>query len=283
MLCSGWVRVTIDCSAEKAESILEVMDNAGADSTSLLLAEKGRYQVSAIFDELNDDGSELHQVLNSMRGNDANFCIKQDFLPDRDWVIETQREFQPLQIRDKLWITAPWHDIQVGSATNVVIKPAMSFGTGHHPTTQMCLEFLCDLDQKDYTVLDYGCGSGILAISALALGAKRAVGIDNDPVAVTESIENAKRNGVAKRYLTTLPGKDQASLCVDVVVANLFSKVLIELAGKLIQHTRLGGWIVVSGILSDQVAATRRAFGPMVNHSVRVEGEWASIIMRRIA
>lgn len=280
MRSSNLSHVVVDCTFELAESISALVENLGADSSSLSFPDQGRCQVAAIFNEDIANESELQRALLSMRGDDEAFRVEQETLPDRDWVRESQRGFEPLEICEKLWITAPWHDIQVGSAKNVVITPGMSFGTGLHPTTQMCLEFLCELDLENRTIMDFGCGSGILAVSALALGAQKAWGIDIDPDALTESEANAKRNGVCEAYRALLSIEELSNLSVDVIVANLYSKVLIELAAQLLKHTRSGGWIAASGILSDQVEAVRQAFGPAVEHSVRRKGEWATVVMR---
>ncbi len=280
MRSSNLTHVVVDCTFELAEAVASLVENIGADSTSLSFPDRGRCQVAAIFDKETANIPELQRVLHSMRGDDEALRVKQETLPDCDWVRESQRGFEPLKICEKLWITAPWHNIQVEPAKNVVITPGMSFGTGLHPTTQMCLEFLCESDLENRTIIDFGCGSGILAVSALALGARKAWGIDIDADALTESEANAKRNGVCEGYRALVSIEELSNLSVDVIVANLYSKVLIELAAQLLKHTRSGGWIAASGILSDQVEATRQAFGPAVEHSVRRKGEWATIVMR---
>lgn len=280
MQSSNFTHVVVDCTFELAEPVSELVENFGADSTSLSFPDQGRCQVAAIFNKEIADRSELHRALHTMRGDDETFCVKQETLPDRDWALESQLGFKPLQIGKKLWIRAPWHNIQVEPAKSVVITPGMSFGTGHHPTTQMCLEFLCDLDLENKTIIDYGCGSGILAISALALGARKAWGIDIDPEAVSESEANAKRNGVSDRYHACLSAEAISDHSVDVIVANLYSKALIESAAHLLRLARAGGWIAISGILADQIDVTMQAFRSIVNHSVRQRGEWAAVVMR---
>ena len=145
----------------------------------------------------------------------------------------------------------------------VRLDPGLAFGTGTHPTTAMCLEWLDGIDLEDKTVLDYGCGSGVLAIAAIKLGASAAVGMDIDPQAVTATMTNARRNDVSDR-LTVLGSDAEIRGRYDVVVANILAGPLAELAESLTARLSSGGKLALSGILSDQVEAVQAAYAGLV-------------------
>lgn len=170
-------------------------------------------------------------------------------LPEQDWVRLTQSQFDPIRISDRLWITPTWHDAPDENAVNLRLDPGLAFGTGSHPTTHLCLQWLDSQLQGGETVLDYGCGSGILTIAALKLGASAATGVDIDTQAMKASGDNAVQNGVqAAFYLPDELPEQQ----FDVVVANILANPLRMLAPMLAARTRNGGRIVLSGILSEQ-------------------------------
>jgi ribosomal protein L11 methyltransferase len=161
----------------------------------------------------------------------------------------TQSQFDPIRISERLWITPTWHESPDPSAVNLQLDPGLAFGTGSHPTTRLCLQWLDAHIKGGETVLDYGCGSGILAIAALKLGAGHTVGTDIDPQAIRSSLDNAQQNGVsADFYLPdALPAGQH-----DVVVANILANPLRMLGELLASHVKTGGKIVLSGILAEQ-------------------------------
>ena len=175
-------------------------------------------------------------------------------VPDQDWVRATQAQFAPLEITPALWIVPSWCDPVDPSAINLALDPGLAFGTGSHPTTRLCLRWLARELRGGETVLDYGCGSGILAIAASRLGAARVVGTDIDPQAIAASRANAKRNGVDAAFVPVdALASDETAF--DVVVANILANPLISLAPALARRLRCGGRIVLSGILDAQADA----------------------------
>jgi ribosomal protein L11 methyltransferase len=172
-----------------------------------------------------------------------------ELLQDRDWVRLTQSQFDPIRISARLWIVPSWHEFPDPDAINLELDPGLAFGTGSHPTTRLCLQWLDSNVRGGESILDYGCGSGILAIAAKKLGAGQVVGIDIDPQAVQAAAQNAERNHVAARfYLPDAAPEAQ----YDVVVANILSNPLKVLAPALSALVRRGGRIALSGVLAEQ-------------------------------
>ena len=170
-------------------------------------------------------------------------------LEDQDWVRLTQSQFDPIQISERLWITPSWHKAPAGNAVNLQLDPGLAFGTGSHPTTRLCLKWLDTQLKGGESVLDYGCGSGILTIAALKLGAGSAVGVDIDEQAIRASNDNAAQNDVQAHFY--LPdGLPQGQF--DVVVANILANPLRMLGEMLAARTKQGGRIVLSGLLAEQ-------------------------------
>ena len=178
---------------------------------------------------------------------------------DVDWVSATRAQFPPIQVCEKLWIVPSWCDPPDKRAINVVLDPGLAFGTGGHPTTLLCLRWLAANLTPGATVLDYGCGSGILAIAAAKLGAGAAYGVDIDPQAIAASRANAAANAVAVKF--DLPDALSA-LRVDIVVANILANPLELLAPLLARRVRPDGRIVLSGILATQVEQVAAAYAP---------------------
>lgn len=178
-------------------------------------------------------------------------------LADRAWEREWLKDFHPMRFGRRLWVCPHGHRVRAGGAVVVELDPGLAFGTGTHPTTALCLEWLDGLELGGRTVLDFGCGSGILAIAALKLGARRAVAIDNDPQALTATRRNATANGVAERLET---GREHAGASFDVVVANVLAQPLVEHAAWLAGRVAPGGALALSGILAGQADDVRRAY-----------------------
>lgn len=180
-------------------------------------------------------------------------------LEDRDWEREWLRDFGPMQFGNRLWVCPRGTAPPDPAAVVVELDPGLAFGTGTHPTTALCLAWLDSLPLEGCTVIDYGAGSGILAIAALKLGAERALAYDIDPQAVIATRENAKANGVGERLDITLRQADLVEPA-DVVVANILAGPLIELATQILDLTITGGRLVLSGILSEQVPEVSSAY-----------------------
>lgn len=178
---------------------------------------------------------------------------------EQDWVRLTQDQFAPIQIAERLWIVPSWHAAPDGTAVNLVLDPGLAFGTGAHPTTFLCLQWLAVELRGGETLLDYGCGSGILAIAAAKLGAARVLGVDIDDNALQATRDNAAANAV------TLDVRHSAQIIAerfDIVIANILTNPLCVLAPLLAQRLAPGGWLVLSGVLETQAQQVIEAYAP---------------------
>lgn len=185
-------------------------------------------------------------------------------LADRDWEREWLRNFGPMRFGERLWVCPTGSHPDEDDAIIVGLDPGLAFGTGTHATTAMCLEWLDSLDPQGNTLLDYGCGSGVLAIAALKLGFDRAHAMDIDPQAVLATRRNAEQNNVDRR-LTVTSSKDDIEGSFDVVVANILAGPLAKLAPGIAEHLGAGGLLGLSGILSEQAADIHAAYAPWVD------------------
>jgi len=264
-----WLNLIVDSDAEHAEALSESLLDTGALSVELLDADADTPDEQAIFGEpgepppgvwqhsrvsaLFDDHQDVSTILRNAADKIGLTLLPEyhiEALADNDWVRHTQSQFDPIPISPRLWIVPTWHTPSDPDAINILLDPGLAFGTGSHPTTRLCLRWLDSHLQAGETVLDYGCGSGILAIAAAKLGAASATGVDVDSQAVQASRDNAIANKVtAIRF--HLP-EDAPSGSYDLVVANILTNPLRMLAPLLANTTRQGGRIVLSGILENQ-------------------------------
>lgn len=181
-------------------------------------------------------------------------------LEGRDWARAWMDNFHPMRFGRRLWICPTTQTPPDPAAINVRLDPGLAFGTGTHPTTALCLEWLDGIDLAGKTVLDYGCGSGILAIAAAKLGAQRVWAVDIDPQALLASDCNADENGVEDHIELLSPTELPATLTVDMVLANILAGVLVQLAPEFRRRVKAGGRIVLSGILETHVEVVQAAF-----------------------
>jgi len=202
-------------------------------------------------------------------------------LDEQDWERACLEQFEPREYRGHLWVRPSWVEPPEPGATNVVIDPGLAFGTGHHATTALCLDWIGQARWSGETVVDYGCGSGILAIASLLKGASRAVGVDVDPRALSASTLNARRNGVGGRFEALAPGELPRHMEADVIMANILSNVLIELSGVLTRATRASGELLLTGILTDHAARVRAAFEPWFELQTRSRDGWVLLLGRK--
>jgi len=209
-----------------------------------------------------------------LRACDAAGVPVPDFLlrsiSDQDWVAKSRDQLGSIRVSARLWIVPTWRAPPEPDAINLILDPGLAFGTGSHPTTRLCLQWLERTIAGGETVLDYGCGSGILAIAALRLGARRAVGIDIDPDAVAVARANAERNGVAGEFLDS---RAPLALTADVIVANILANPLKLLAPVLISHCAPAGRLALSGILSGQASEVEDCYAPFIAFAAPAETE----------
>ena len=185
-----------------------------------------------------------------------------EIVEDKDWEREWMTHFHPMQFGKRLWVCPSWKDVPDPGAVNLMLDPGLAFGTGTHPTTALCLKWLDAQTLEDKQVIDYGCGSGILAIGALLLGAEHVLGVDTDPQALEASRDNANRNNIQDGRLHVCYPKDTPETLADVMVANILAGPLIGLAETLARLTRPKGLLALSGILLEQAEDVLEAYKP---------------------
>jgi ribosomal protein L11 methyltransferase len=264
----GWQSVSFLTDAAHAEPVCDALLEAGALSASIEDADAGTPDEQPQFGEpgsVNSPGWLHSRVVALFEAEDdvaamlaaaaraAGLAGSPDFavepVAEQNWVQLTQAQFDPIRVSGRLWIVPSWHAAPDPVAISLVLDPGMAFGTGSHPTTRLCLEWLERCVTSGCSVLDYGCGSGILAIAAARLGAGRVAGVDIDPQAVVAARSNAERNGVGALFAdSALPVAGE----YDLVVANILSNPLRVLAPAICAHVRPGGRLALSGILKEQ-------------------------------
>jgi ribosomal protein L11 methyltransferase len=270
----AWLLLKIEANEHNADAISDALMDLGALSCSIedanaetqaeqaLFGEPGdpppgiwqQNIVTAMFDE-SANVTEIVQQLSTATAID-NFQYNTETIAEQDWVRTTQAQFDPIKITEKLWIVPTWHqstwqETANQEAINIVLDPGLAFGTGSHPTTHLCLDWLTKT-MPSQSVLDYGCGSGILAIAAKKLGAQLVVGVDIDTQAIVASRYNAQQNQVDAAFFDADTFSHET---FDVVVANILSSALMVLAPALAKYCKTGGKLALSGILETQTDA----------------------------
>tara|TARA_B100000676_G_C18061765_1_gene838248 strand:- start:756 stop:1637 length:882 start_codon:yes stop_codon:yes gene_type:complete len=231
--------------------------------------------VSALFDADRDPALILAAL--QQQGLDAQ-AHHHEILDDQVWERAWMDDFAPMRFGERLWIVPSWSESPDPQAVNLKLDPGLAFGTGTHETTALCLEWLDRADLQGKAVLDFGCGSGVLAIAALLLGAGNATGTDIDPQALTASEDNARNNGVADGLSLYLPENLPPEYRCDVLVANILAGPLVELADQLASYCRPGGTLALSGILAEQAESVRAAYTPWFDlNPTTQQGDWVRI------
>ncbi len=292
-----WVSVALETDAAHAEALSDALMEAGAISVSVEDAQAGTEletpqfgepgspttpiwdvsRVIALFEPVPDLTDRIVAVL-EQAGIDRDSPLSLEEVAEQDWVRLTQSQFDPIRISARLWIVPSWHVAPDPSAINLELDPGLAFGTGSHPTTRLCLEWLESTIVPGVSVLDYGCGSGILAIAAKKLGADETAGVDIDPAALIAAADNAARNQVELRLAPSSAPMDQR---FDVVVANILTNPLMLLAPLLTSRLVPSGKLALSGVLETQAEQVIAAYSPFLPlrvgavHEgwVRLEGE----------
>ena len=263
-----FLQVNLVVPSQHAELLSDELMEVGALSTAIEDAYAGTDKEQPIFDEPNEPSAEIWEqsLIIAMFDADTDVDAAVALLPenmrpvkdaytvtsvaDQDWVKLTQSQFDPIHVSERLWITPTWHEAPTDGSINIELGPGLAFGTGSHPTTFLCLRWLDANMPQGAAVLDYGCGSGILAITAAKLGAGKVVGVDIDKQAIRASHDNAAQNQVSiEVYLPDAQPEGQ----FDVVVANILANPLRMLGQMLAGRVKTDGQIVLSGILAEQV------------------------------
>ena len=287
-----WIKITAVTERKSATRVWEALDMLGALAVTVESAEDDldhdefipgpprwrRQAVSGLFDG-DTDCASMMAVVHQIAGPGTPITTTR--VPNRDWVLESQQSFQPIEIAENLRICPVWHPPQTFGGQTIWITPGLAFGTGKHPSTALCLERLATLKLADTAVLDWGCGSGILAVAALKLGASKALGVDIDHRALAASRELAAQNLVDDRLVVCRPEEVPYDFRCQLIVANILARTLIDLAPTLGHHLTDDGELLVSGILEGQATDIASAFGPGYTFDTVFRDSWAMIIATR--
>jgi ribosomal protein L11 methyltransferase len=288
-MAQSWIEISGPVKGAAADAIADALLEAGAlavdvadlnaesDAEQPIFGEPGmaltqRWADSRIAALFEGDAStdELETLWNSLRVEATDSLGPHEFrvVPETDWVRATQAQFEPIEITPNLWIVPTWSEPPKPTAINLRVDPGLAFGTGTHPTTRLCLQWLSDLPLAGKTVLDYGCGSGILAMAAAALGAAQVFGVDIDPQAVETARFNTQANGLNVSYAVSNRELNQQ---YDVVVANILAGPLTVLAPAICAHVKPGGQLALAGILAPQIERIEAAYAPWIAMTVTAE------------
>jgi ribosomal protein L11 methyltransferase len=283
-----WRQLTATVDESRAEPLSDLFLSLGAVSVSfedagdqpLFEPKPGetplwqKTKVIALFEE-DVDEAEVRAGVDAEFGGHL-LGWESSVLEDQVWERAWLEHFKPMPFGRRLWICPSGFEPPAPEAVNVWLDPGLAFGTGTHPTTALCLEWLDGQDLNGKTVVDYGCGSGILAIAALRLGAARAYGVDIDPQALTASEDNARKNGVDAGLRLAYPKDLPAVVRADVLLANILAGPLVELAADIVDRLHPGGLLALSGILGTQADEVRRAYAARIEFAPTVFREdWA--------
>ncbi|MGN5098106.1 50S ribosomal protein L11 methyltransferase [Aeromonas sp. 61P] len=288
-----WIQIRINATAKTADKVSNMLLGRGAQAVTFMDAKDvpvyepmpgetplwGETEVMGLFDAETDPAPTI-AFFQQIFGENVGYKVEQ--LEDKDWVREWMDHFHPMQFGERLWICPSWRDVPNPDAVNVMLDPGLAFGTGTHPTTALCLQWLDGLDLAGKTVVDFGCGSGILGIAALKLGAARVIGIDIDPQAIQASRDNAARNGVADQIELYLPADQPQDVEADVVVANILAGPLRELAPLIAGHGKPGSLMALSGVLESQAPELETTYGQWFEMDpTAVKEEWCRLSGRK--
>jgi ribosomal protein L11 methyltransferase len=270
-----WWQFSLNCQASELEQVEDLMLGLGALSISLSDAgDEPLYEplpgdyplwqesiVAATFDGANDH-EFLYQQLTSELPNHLASTVRLKTLQDQDWEQAYKQHFHPLQCAPNLWIVPSWSEPPDPGATIIQLDPGLAFGTGSHPTTALCLAWLGARDGDYHRVIDYGCGSGILAIAAIKLGAQKVTAVDIDTQALTACKSNMRVNGINSEQIQVVLPEGMKASTADLLIANILAGPLVNLASRFAELVRPGGQILLSGILDTQLEELQLAYQP---------------------
>jgi ribosomal protein L11 methyltransferase len=288
----SWTEIVIEVAREHAEPLSDALMDAGALSVSVEDADEGTEAEQPLFGEPGMEPTEAaweHSRVVALASSDADHAgivaaaaaaLGLPAAPshavravaDQDWVRLTQSQFEPIHIGKNIWVVPSWHDAPDPGGLVLELDPGLAFGTGSHPTTRLCMEWLEKHPPQGLSVLDYGCGSGILAMVAKKLGAERVIGVDIDPQAITSARYNSERNRCQiEYYLPEAFGDSSHPQTFSVVVANILSNPLKLMAPMLSSRVAPGGSLVLSGVLARQAEEVAAAYAPFIKLAVWAE------------
>ncbi len=285
-----WLQLKLHTTRDSAEEFEHALLNLGAVSVTLednadqpilepALGETPLWdevRVTGLFDAEINTQAVIEQLAHNQEQPVP--AHRWEHLEDKDWEREWMQNYHAIQCGERLWVCPSWQEPPQPDKVNLMLDPGLAFGTGTHPTTFLCLQWLDQQPVKNAQLVDYGCGSGILGIAALLLGAEHVVGVDIDPQALLATAENARRNQLPEDAMPVYLPRDCPSVQVDIMLANILAGPLAELAQQLSDLTRTGGKICLSGILVDQAQAVMDAYQPWFDFDpVAQQEEWVRL------
>ena len=294
----SWIQTTFIIDAADVDRLSDMLEGFLAQAiTSENAGEDEFYEVAfpgtpdwqkVKLTALFNDTVELEPIIQFVQtqfvsATETEIPVKITKLVDQDWERVWLASFQPIEVGSNLWVCPSWCEPTKPTARNIILDPGLAFGTGTHATTNMCLHWLAEQHLDGQRVLDYGSGSGILAIAAIMSGAQHSDAVDIDPLAVDACIENAKRNGVDHKMNSYLPNQLPAlpAASYDLVIANILAEVIIELRDTLLLHLKRDGELLLTGILSSQAEGVKSSFGDMFEFEQQHQDQWCLITARR--
>ena len=287
----SWQQLVCHTTSKHQEVVVDTMEAVGAVSITWQDAEDdpileprpgemrlwNNLVVTALYEE-DTDLNALQLLLETRKTDWQIESVLYEIVEDQPWERAWMDNFQPMCFGKRLWIYPSWFEIPDDDSVKLLLDPGLAFGTGTHPTTALCLEWLDGQDVTGQDVLDYGCGSGVLAIAALKLGAKHAVGTDIDPQALLATQDNAERNSIDLALLHTCYPEKLPKQTYDVVMANILAGPLVELAPALLSAMHPGSKLVLSGILAEQAESIENAYKPALDDfSIVQKDDWIRV------
>ena len=296
MHSSQWIQLKIEATPQQTEQIEDSALDAGAVSVTLQdaadqpILEPGVGEtplwdsciLTALFSASVNTAAVTEQISAMLP---FSFKAEWQLVEDKDWSQEWKKHFQPIPCSEgRLWICPSWLEAPEPNAINLRLDPGLAFGTGSHPTTMLCLNWLEKQALEGKTVIDFGCGSGILGIAALLLGAEKVWAIDNDPQALLASRDNVQRNGIDEdRLITLLPEEIPAEAKADIMVANILAKPLIDLAQQITSLTLSKSQLCLSGILNHQIEQVSAAYSNSFEFEpATLEDDWVQLSANKL-
>ena len=285
-----WLQLTFETTPDDADQLSELLSEAGANAVTFLdSADQPLYEppvgetplwsrtrVMGLFDAATDI-NHVVELINTALSPTPLPDWRVSPLEDKDREREWMDSFKPMSFGERLWIIPSWTEPPEPEATNILLDPGLAFGTGTHPTTALCLQWLDEHGASFDEVIDYGCGSGILAVAAAKLGAKHVWAVDNDPQALIATHDNATKNNVNKSIKAALPAA-LPEIKTPLLLANILAQPLMGFAERFAQHISTDGHIVLSGILPDQAEQVAACYRPWFEMEAPViQDEWVRL------
>lgn len=287
-----WYQLEIkDCQHDKLDELSQNLEDQGA--LSIMLSDRNDDPVlepapgttplwpEVVINALFDDPNEAKRVQDALTQTYPELSYSFSELPDQDWERAWMDDFKPQRFGQRLWICPSWHTPPESDAVNLILDPGLAFGTGTHPTTALCLTWLDQADLAGKTMIDFGCGSGILALAAIKLGAMKVYAVDIDQQALQATENNAKTNDISQEQLI-ISNPEQLNQCCDVLMANILLSPLLALKQNFHQLLKPKGQLIVSGLLYEQVDGLIQAYQGLFKHERTEKNEdWALVAFSR--